>query len=111
MEKKDNAEDTRLCEIAGPAFDGIENSVAHKAVTGTPGTTKVLMVHGISKHLPGYSARLREKLAASLGLDSMDPTIKDITLTNAPTVEKMPAHYAYRAIFPAPATANFCFTN
>lgn len=83
MEKKDKAEDTRLCEIAGPAFEGIEASVAHKAVAGAPGTTKVLMVHGISKHLPGYSARFREKLAASLGLDSMDPTIKNITLTNA----------------------------
>ena len=83
MEKKDDEEDTRLCEIAGPAFDGIETSVADKATANAPGTTKVLMVHGISKHIPGYSARFREKLVTSLGLDSMDPTIKEITLTSA----------------------------
>ncbi|WP_435640959.1 hypothetical protein [Micavibrio aeruginosavorus] len=83
MEDKGKTEDTRICEIGGPAFAGVENSVAQKATENAPGVTKVLMVHGISKHLPGYSARFRDKLIGALGLDSMDPTIKEITMSSA----------------------------
>ncbi len=73
-------EDTRQCDITGPAFDGITKSVERHVLEGPNHTTKVLMVHGISKHLPGYSAPFQEKLARSLGLTSMEQDYKEIKL-------------------------------
>ena len=70
-------EDTRQCRMDGPAFPGLRQSVA---ATGKDGITKVLMVHGISHHTPGYSARFRDRLSAALGMDVIDPEIKTIRL-------------------------------
>lgn len=73
-------EDTRMCEIAGPPFNGVKDSI-NQASAGAS-HTKVLMVHGIGKHLPDYSAHFREKLVRKLDLESMDPAIKRIELVN-----------------------------
>jgi hypothetical protein len=76
-------EDTRICEIMGPPFTGIKNSLHQQSQGGGSHHTKVLMVHGIGKHLPDYSARFREKLTKELKLDKIDSTVKEIDLLEA----------------------------
>jgi len=77
---KYEAEDTRQCRMDGPAFPGLRQSIAATQNANTGGITKVLMVHGISHHTPGYSARFRDRLTAALGMDVIDPEIKTILL-------------------------------
>ncbi|AGH98924.1 hypothetical protein [Micavibrio aeruginosavorus] len=76
---QEEVKDTRQCEIEGPAFDGIRQSFDEQAPS-TPKVTKILMVHGVSSHLPGYSSRFQKKLFEDLGLDIVDSTVKTITL-------------------------------
>jgi hypothetical protein len=76
-------EDTRLCEVSGPAFSGILPLLEHQA--GCPPLAeagrerpilKVIMVHGVGTHVPGYSARLSANLAKALGLEVIAPDPK-----------------------------------
>jgi hypothetical protein len=77
-----NQEDTRMCYIRGPAFDGIEQLIDLSQQPGpkSGGDLKVLMVHGIGTHLPGYSTRLAENLARELDLDIVDREPKTVSL-------------------------------
>lgn len=78
LDHKADTADTRLCNITGPAFDGIEDSII--ADENHEGTTRVLMVHGIGEHIPGYATPFREKLVRTMNMDSMDSTIKEFSL-------------------------------
>ena len=75
-------EDTRECHVRGHSFDGIEQMVDATLQPGPRqgGDVKVLMVHGIGTHLPGYSTRLSENLARELDLNVVDRTPKIIKL-------------------------------
>lgn len=75
-------EDTRMCYIRGPSFDGIEQLIDLAGQPGpkSGGDLKLLMVHGIGTHLPGYSTRLAENLARELDLDVVDREPKKIAL-------------------------------
>ncbi len=75
-------EDTRQCYVRGPSFDGIERRIDATLEAGPKqdGDVKVLMVHGIGTHLPGYSTRLAENLARELNLDVVDRAPKIIKL-------------------------------
>ncbi|MCX7092351.1 MAG: hypothetical protein NTY50_02705 [Methylobacter sp.] len=75
LEKQQSA-DTRLCEIWGKSFKGISPFLDNKQ-----GKMKVLMVHGVGDHLPGYSTQFLEKLATQLDLPVMSKEYKNITLT------------------------------
>ncbi len=76
MEKTD-AEDTRVCEIFGQQFDGLKAGLSkHRK------QTKVLMVHGVGVHDPGYATEFLEKLAAQLDLTVRSKYHKDISLTS-----------------------------
>lgn len=66
--------DRRTCDISGAAFDGVAQSLNGK------NRTKVLMVHGIGKHAPHYSARFKEKLGRELNLDQVDAQVREISL-------------------------------
>jgi hypothetical protein len=77
------AADTRICEVSGPAFTGILPMLEHQAghpPLGPAGPErpilKVIMVHGVGTHVPGYSARLSANLAKSLGLGVIAPEPK-----------------------------------
>jgi hypothetical protein len=77
------AEDTRLCEVSGPAFTGILPMLERQAgypPIGEAGPErpilKVIMVHGVGTHVPGYSARLSANLAHALGLTVVAPEPK-----------------------------------
>jgi hypothetical protein len=75
------SEDTRQCWINGREFDGLErlfdqdegNSVAR---------LKVLKVHGIGSHKPGYSQRLQNGLIQEFGFTAMDETVKTIAMAH-----------------------------
>ena len=72
----DNPENTdnKKCEISGSEFAGIEQAFQNKE------TVKILMIHGVGTHVPGYSTRIRENLAAKLNLNIMSRRPKNITL-------------------------------
>lgn len=74
---KSDQEDARQCYVRGRAFDGMEQLIDE---TQAGGDLKVLMVHGIGTHSPGYSTRLAENLARELNLDIVDREPKTITL-------------------------------
>jgi len=74
--KKQAAEDTRVCEVSGKSFDGLASSFSK-----TKGAIKVLMVHGVGSHTPGYSAQFQEKLAKELGLTVMSSRYKEFRIT------------------------------
>jgi hypothetical protein len=76
--EKTESEDTRLCQIWGSPFPGIGSSL-----NNTRGKTKVLMVHGVGDHAPGYTTQFLEKLAKQLNLNVRSETDKAIQL-NAP---------------------------
>jgi hypothetical protein len=75
--EKQQATDTRLCEIWGKPFQGLSPFLNNKK-----GKMKVLMVHGVGDHMPGYSTQLVEKLAKELDLPVMSAQYKNITLTS-----------------------------
>ncbi len=75
--EKQQAVDTRLCEIRGKPFKGLSPFLGNK-----PGKMKVLMVHGVGDHLPGYTTQFLEKLAKELDLTAMAAQVKNITLTS-----------------------------
>ncbi len=80
------AEDTRACFISGPKSVGIEALLRDQENERSKGastrTMKMLMIHGIGKHIPGYSGRLTEYLMRELGLDVTDEQTKELTLSN-----------------------------
>ena len=76
LEKQDE-KDTRLCEIWGTGFSGIAPYLGQDS-----GKMKVLMVHGVGNHLPGYATEFSEKLAKELNLPVMSRQHKNIALTD-----------------------------
>lgn len=74
--EKAESEDTRICKVEGKPFTGIEPGLIKKQ-----GETKVLMVHGVGDHIPGYSTEFLEKLAKELNLNSRSGDPKNISLT------------------------------
>jgi len=76
LEKQESV-DTRLCEVWGKPFGGILPFLDNQK-----GKMKVLMVHGVGDHLPGYSTQFVEKLANELKLTAMSSQQKNIKLTN-----------------------------
>lgn len=75
--EKENEEDTRVCEITGERFTGLKPQLE---VDGRK--MKVLMVHGVGNHLPGYSTQFLEKLAKELDLTVTAKAYKNIALTS-----------------------------
>src|SRR5574344_114378 len=73
---KDKKEDTRQCEIQGDKIRGIEYYFNQGK------TVKVMMIHGVGTHTPGYATRIRENLAKSLNLTVLSRKPKNITLIN-----------------------------
>jgi hypothetical protein len=74
LEKADE-EDTRVCQVFGKPFEGIAPSLEKHQ-----GKTKLLMVHGVGDHLPGYATQFLEKLAKELGVSAKVSTYKNIKL-------------------------------
>jgi hypothetical protein len=80
-------EDTRKCDVRGRSFEGLEAKLkkhekAAREGSGDRPVLKVLMVHGIGSHQPGYSTRLSENLVMALSLNRFQEQVKEITLIN-----------------------------
>lgn len=76
LEKQEEL-DNRICEIWGAAFAGLKPNLYHHR-----GKTKVLIIHGVGDHLPGYATEFSEKLAQELNLSVKSSQHKNIKLTN-----------------------------
>ncbi len=76
--EKSSAEDTRACQVRGKSFAGIAPGLAK-----SQGKTKVLMVHGVGDHWPGYSTEFLEKLAKELKVTAKISNYKDIKLMSS----------------------------
>lgn len=82
LEKADE-EDTRICQVSGKPFDGIAPHLEK-----SHSRTKLLMVHGVGDHLPGYSTQFLEKLAKELGVSDKINHSKTIQLFSVLDPEK-----------------------
>lgn len=80
--EKDAKEDLRKCEVSGYEFPGLEDYLQK-------GVVKVMMIHGVGTHTPGYSARIKENLAQALNLTVRSARNKNITLID-PQDKKTP---------------------
>lgn len=70
--------DTRVCEIWGKPFEGLAPHLGNRL-----GKMKVLMIHGVGDHMPGYSTQFIEKLAQELDLPITSSHKKNITLSSS----------------------------
>jgi hypothetical protein len=77
-------EDTRACHIEGPSSHGLESLLREQEDERREGDSrrqlKILMVHGIGKHLPGYSGRFTEHLMREFRLEVREEDYKEIVL-------------------------------
>ncbi len=86
LEKKETATtDARQCYVRGRPFEGLETFLSREEKgVSEPGAKcpdlKVLMVHGMGSHQPGYSARMAENLTRALSLDRVQEQYKELTL-------------------------------
>jgi len=87
MGDKEVKEDTRKCFVRGRAFPGLETYMQHQEREAASGVAdhrvlKVLMVHGIGSHQPGYATRLAENLARALALPQVEEKYKEFKLSH-----------------------------
>ncbi len=75
--EKQEQEDLRECRVEGKSFGGMRSSFDKSSHA-----LKVLMVHGVGTHLPGYSTQFQEKLADELELPVRSSQYKEINLVN-----------------------------
>ncbi len=83
LEQK-QSEDTRLCEIKGKAFGGLKPHLADAPESDV----KVLMVHGVGDHKPGYATEFLDKLVKQLDLNVTTQSSKNITLIDPNSINK-----------------------
>lgn len=76
-------EDTRACEVWGESFTGLKPHLNNEK-----GIMKVLMVHGVGDHKPGYATEFFEKLAKELALSVTVKAHKNIKLADHKDPEK-----------------------
>ncbi len=74
LDKGKDDQKNSYCEIKGRNFEGINYYFSNDD------TVKVLMVHGVGSHKPGYSTRLQESLAKKLGLNVASRLPKEFKL-------------------------------
>jgi hypothetical protein len=76
--------DTRQCYVRGRPFEGLERLMNQQKAEGDENKPilKVLMVHGIGSHKPGYATQLSENLAQALQLPRVQEQFKEFNLTN-----------------------------
>ena len=81
--EKSEDKDIRVCQASGKPFEGLAPSLEK-----VPGKIKVLMVHGVGDHLPGYSTEFLEKLAKELKIAAKASHYKDIKLMSQQDPQK-----------------------
>ena len=69
-----NKKHLERCEVEGFEYDGVEQSFENEKFL------KVLMVHGVGTHHPGYSKRIQQNLANKLNLTIRSRVPKNIVM-------------------------------
>ena len=91
LEQED--EDERRCWITGRKFVGLDSlfQKSESTASDTPGPArlKVMKVHGIGSHAPGYSRRLLDGLVHHFGFNKMAETVKTIHMTQPGIAEDL----------------------
>jgi hypothetical protein len=72
----------RQCTISGPAFGGLEARFDDESGELTDKTVRVVFVHGIGTHEPGWSTPIALRLASKLQLKSLDKDVKQIKVVS-----------------------------
>ncbi len=80
-------QDIRQCWIRGRAFPGTLEAIALQERAAAKGRSersvlKVMMVHGIGSHVPGYSTRMAENIAGAMSLDRVQEKFKEFQLSS-----------------------------
>jgi hypothetical protein len=86
MDKGDEGSvDKRQCWVSGRSFAGIDSlfDATQVAQTSAKNTLKILKVHGIGAHAPGYSQRLLDGLVKEIGFKNKNETVKTLYLRNS----------------------------
>ena len=116
FEREDNKKDTRACDVNGPAFRGLESFMKNQGELISPAdrakdrpTTKILMIHGIGHHLPGYSTRFSTNLTRRLKLNVTAEIVKEIDLTDPAFGNEPLGHLAVHRFFNKTEPGN-CFS-
>jgi hypothetical protein len=116
FEREDNKKDTRACDVNGPAFRGLESLMKNQGELISPEdrakdrlTTKILMIHGIGHHLPGYSTRFSTHLTRRLKLNVTEEIVKEIELTNPAFGNEPLGHLAVHRFFNKNGTRELLF--
>jgi hypothetical protein len=65
--------------VAPPAFNGLDTALKE---TGSDGTLRVMIVHGMGNHLPGYSSTLMSALGSRLKLKLDSKSVQSYPLIN-----------------------------
>lgn len=86
LESSKRKEDSRACYVRGRPIDGIQAYLRKEELSTQEGkithrVLKVLMVHGIGSHQPGYSTRMAENLARALDLTRVQEKYKEFNLS------------------------------
>ncbi len=66
-----------LCDIQGVQYAGLESQLAESD------TLKVLIIHGVGTHHPGYSDKLQLNLMTKMGVNQKSRLSKNITLLDS----------------------------
>lgn len=82
--EQQQTEDTRLCEIKGKGFGGLKPHL----IDNRDSDVKVLMVHGVGDHKPGYASEFLHKLVKQLGLNVTTQSSKNIALVDPHSINK-----------------------
>ncbi len=92
-------EDTRQCHIEGPPSVGLVHflEAQDQGSVGGSRDLKILMIHGIGRHSPGYSSRLVEHLMPALGLTIKSNSRKEIVLWEPVVSEQVGVQAASRS--------------
>ncbi len=89
MPDSGDKEDTRSCDVSGHTFNGLEEYIVRQEDDSSGSvnpenrpTLKILMIHGIGNHDPGYSTRFSTNLTRALKLNAKAETAKIIDLAH-----------------------------
>lgn len=96
-------EDSGQCHIAGPPSTGLAHvlDAQNQGSVDQARELKVLMVHGIGPHSPGYSGRFVDHLMPALGLTIKSNTRKSIVLRE-PAVSDDPVGRLSASLYASP---------
>ncbi|MEZ4599398.1 MAG: hypothetical protein R2940_06380 [Syntrophotaleaceae bacterium] len=107
--KQTSPADSRQCHVRGRPFAGLATFLDEDQEKEAPPDLKVLMVHGMGSHYPGYAARMAENLAQALSLDRVQEHHKELPLSSPFHPDKRIGNLRACRFFDSAGTRNMIF--